>query len=73
MDIEGSEIDALNGSIGIIKRDKPRLAICVYHKLTDLWKIPLLINNILPEYHLYLRHHNGISYACETVLYAIYS
>jgi FkbM family methyltransferase len=73
MDIEGSEIDALNGSIGIIKRDKPRLAICVYHKSTDLWKIPLLINTILPEYHLYLRHHGGINFAKETVLYAIYS
>lgn len=69
MDIEGAEVDALNGARNIIQRHKPKLAISVYHKPTDLWKIPLLIHEFVPEYTFYLRHHHGMQ--TETVLYAV--
>ena len=68
MDIEGSEQDALLGAAGIIRRDRPRLAICIYHKPEDLYEIPFLIKELVPEYRLYIRHHSD-TYA-ETVLYA---
>lgn len=69
MDIEGSELDALKGGQKIITRDKPRLAICVYHKYEDFIDIQKYIKGIVPEYKFYLRHHN---YAGpDTVLYAI--
>ena len=68
MDIEGSEQTALRGAVNVIKRDKPRLAICIYHRPDDLYKIPFWIKQTVPEYKLYLRHHNS-GYA-ETVLYA---
>jgi FkbM family methyltransferase len=71
MDIEGAEIDALTGAAGIIKRDKPKLAVCVYHRPGDLWEIPLLIHDILPDYEFYLRHHYGYSCQFDTVLYAL--
>ncbi|ADY54932.1 methyltransferase FkbM family [Syntrophobotulus glycolicus DSM 8271] len=67
MDVEGAEIDALNGCKGIIKENKPDLAICVYHRLTDLWRIPLLIHEFEPEYKLYMRCHSIAT--LETVLY----
>jgi FkbM family methyltransferase len=67
-DIEGAEIDALKGAINIIKRNKPKLAICVYHKPTDTWRIPFLLKKILPEYKLRLRHYGDLMY--ETVCYA---
>jgi hypothetical protein len=69
MDIEGSEIDALNGAAGIIRRDKPKLAVCVYHKPSDLWKIPLLVHNLQPKYQFYLRHYSN--HLSDTVLYAM--
>ena len=69
MDIEGSELNALKGAANIIKIQKPKLAICIYHKLEDLWEIPLYILSLAPEYKFYIRHHSNYDY--ETVLYAI--
>lgn len=69
MDIEGSEINALHGAEKVIRRDKPRLAICIYHKPEHFYEIPFLIKEMVPEYKFYIRHHSG--YASETVLYAV--
>ena len=69
MDIEGSEYYALIGAKGIIKRDHPKLAICVYHKPDDFFKLPQLIKKLYPGYKLYFRQYE-LS-AEETVCYAI--
>ncbi len=69
MDIEGSELSALHGAEKTIRKSKPKLAICVYHKPEDLITIPQYINSVVPEYKFFLRHHQFISW--ETVLYAI--
>lgn len=69
MDIEGSELNALRGAEKIIKRDKPKLAICIYHKPEDTIDIPSYILSLVPEYKLYIRHYSYS--AAETVLYAI--
>ena len=55
MDIEGFELKALEGAREIIKRYKPELAICVYHKYADIIDIPRLIKNLAPEYNILLR------------------
>ena len=69
MDIEGSELEALKGAEGIIRRDKPKLAICIYHNKEDIVAIAEYIHEIVPDYKFYMRHHNWG--ATETVLYAI--
>jgi FkbM family methyltransferase len=69
MDIEGSELKALYGGEEIIKKQKPKLAISVYHKLEHIWEIPLYLKLIVPEYKIFLRHHSPLEY--ETVCYAI--
>ena len=69
MDIEGAEPQALRGAENIIRTQKPRLAICIYHDLKHLWEIPFYIKNLVPEYKIYLRHHTNLEY--ETVCYAI--
>jgi len=58
MDIEGAETKALEGAKRIITETKPDLAICVYHKISDFWRIPLILNELAPEYIFYLRSHN---------------
>lgn len=68
MDIEGGEMDALEGAKSIIARDKPRLAISIYHKADDLWRIPLYIKSILPEYNICIRHYTQSQ--TETICYA---
>jgi FkbM family methyltransferase len=69
MDIEGSELKALYGAEKIIKNQKPKLAICVYHKPEHLWEIPLYLKRIVREYKIFLRHHSPLEY--ETVCYAV--
>lgn len=69
MDIEGAEYEAIKGAEKTIKRYHPKLAISIYHKIEDIWKLPKLIMDICPDYKLYLRHYS-ITQA-ETVLYAI--
>lgn len=69
MDVEGAEMDALRGAKETILKNKPKLAICIYHKDRDFIEIPDYILSLVPDYKLYVRHHSfSIN---ETVLYAI--
>jgi FkbM family methyltransferase len=69
MDIEGAEEVALEGAKESIKKNHPKLAISVYHKANDFWKIPELIFNIRDDYKIYLRHYTESIY--ETVMFFI--
>jgi len=69
LDIEGAEQDAVEGAKETIKKYKPILAICVYHKAEDWYKIPQKVLEIEGGYDVYLRHYmEGIF---ETVMYFI--
>jgi FkbM family methyltransferase len=68
MDIEGAETFALKGAMETIKKFKPKLAISVYHSLTDFFEIPKLIDELNLGYKFYLDHFTHM--AGETVLYA---
>jgi FkbM family methyltransferase len=69
LDIEGAEIDALNGAADTIRKYHPRIAACVYHLPEHLWEVPLLLRKLLPSHSLHLRYHgfNGF----DAVAYAI--
>ncbi|MCL2206517.1 MAG: FkbM family methyltransferase [Fibromonadales bacterium] len=69
MDIEGAELNALNGAKRIISEQKPKLAISIYHKPEDIWEIPSLLLDFVPGYKFYIRHYSLC--AEETVLYAL--
>lgn len=69
MDIEGAEGMAIEGARKTILKNHPRLAICVYHKDTDFWKIPEQVLLIRHDYNVYLRHYTeGVA---ETVMFFI--
>jgi len=68
MDIEGTEFDALHGAKRVIVRDKPLLAISVYHRTGDMLAIMDYLRCLVPEYRFWLRHYSiGVA---DTVLYA---
>jgi FkbM family methyltransferase len=71
LDTEGAEAAALRGMKCSIQTSRPAIATSLYHRPADLWELPLLIQEILPEAHFYLRAHafNGF----ELVLYVIFS
>ena len=69
MDIEGAELATLTGAREVIQRAMPILAICLYHRPTDLWEIPRLIKEIAPSYHLFLRRYCNDQW--EQVCYAV--
>ena len=69
MDVEGAEMEAINGAENIIKEFKPRLAISLYHKPDDIWQIPIKLKSLNPNYEFYFGHHSPVRW--ESVLYAI--
>ena len=69
MDVEGAEQNALKGAIKTIQRDRPQLAISIYHTPQDFVEIPLYLHKNLKNSVFKLGHY--CPNAAETVLYAI--
>jgi len=68
LDIEGSEQAALEGARRLIQESRPGLAVSVYHLPTDIWRIPLLLSDMLgPRCSFFLRRHSRT--IADTVLY----
>ncbi|NOU92724.1 FkbM family methyltransferase [Paenibacillus sp. LMG 31456] len=69
MDIEGGELSALKGAKESLKAFRPKLAITIYHQISDFENIARYINDLNLGYRFYLGHYT--IYAQETVLFAI--
>lgn len=72
MDIEGSEVKAIDGAKNHIIDDHPKLLISVYHNHEDIWKIPRMIEEICSGYTFYLRFYGSNIFPTEIVLIGIY-
>lgn len=70
IDVEGAEEQALLGGQAVLRRDKPKLNVALYHRSEDIFKLPLLLRSIDPSYRLYLRQHPHIP-AWDLNLYAV--
>lgn len=69
LDVEGAELKVLQGAEKTIRKYRPRLAICIYHKGEDILEIPEYILSLHSDYRLYIRHYH-IS-GSSTILYAV--
>lgn len=60
-DVEGSEREAVLGSVETVKRCEPRLMVSLYHRNEDLFALPLLLHRLFPNYRgFYLRRRCGV-------------
>ncbi len=69
-DVEGLEYHALLGSKNLIQACQPDLLVSMYHKSEDVFKLPLLVKCLNPNYSLYLRRLPYVP-AWDLNLYAI--
>lgn len=70
MDIEGSELKALDGMKQTIKNNHPKLYVCAYHRNEDLYSLPAKILETDSSYKIYFRHSKYIP-AWESNFYCI--
>jgi FkbM family methyltransferase len=68
LDIEGAELNALRGAEQTIHAFRPKLAVCLYHSLSDFIRIPLYLDGLQLDYRFHLGHVT--SNHEETVLFA---
>ncbi|NFN94987.1 FkbM family methyltransferase [Clostridium botulinum] len=68
MDIEGEEVNALNGASNVIRNMKPNMMISAYHLVEHIWKIPETIKNIDSSYKIYAGHQPMAPFEIEFYL-----
>jgi FkbM family methyltransferase len=68
MDIEGAELEALQGAESTIRKHKPKLAISIYHDVSHFFQIPRWIDSLDLGYVFHVRHFT--IHDCETMLFA---
>lgn len=57
LDIEGMEARALRGARATIRRDRPTLAVCAYHRADDYWRLIDEVLAIRPDYRIAIRQY----------------
>ncbi len=55
MDIEGQEEAAISGGVNQIKKGA-KMLVSAYHRSEDIFLLPILVNQINPDYKIFLRH-----------------
>ena len=67
-DVEGADYETLLGMKNTLKMFKPKLNFSAYHRFEDIFRLPILIKELNPNYKIFLRHHPYIP-AWDTNLY----
>ncbi|MGN0453509.1 MAG: FkbM family methyltransferase [Ruminococcus sp.] len=56
-DVEGTEKEAICGMKNLLRTQKPKLSVAVYHRTEDLCTLIPIVKSANPDYKIYLRHH----------------
>jgi FkbM family methyltransferase len=73
IDVEGLDKEAISGAKEQISKYHPKMHIDTYHKLGDIFEVPLLIHSIDPTYKFYLRLTNSTEKRMMFVVTCIYA
>lgn len=57
-EVEGSELEALVGAQKTIVKNKPKLAVALYHKAEDILTLPKYLRNLDMDYKIGFRQHD---------------
>lgn len=68
VDVEGAELDLLNGAIETIKNQKPILTISIYHKASDFFEIIPWIANLNLGYEFEIEKDHPWPFLADTVV-----
>ena len=69
LDVEGAEEEALNGAKKHIAEDKPKMAVALYHRASDLWELPSQIERLGGKFSYSLRHYSQT--IDDSIIYAL--
>lgn len=69
LDVEGAEEEALRGASRTIGGSRPRMAIALYHRAADLWRLPAQIEALGGRYAYSIRHYSQT--IDDTIVYAL--
>ncbi|MEI8342344.1 MAG: FkbM family methyltransferase [Verrucomicrobiota bacterium] len=69
LDVEGSEVEVIDGMDETIARFRPQLAISIYHNHSQYIYIPYVLMSKLKNYNFYLKHYSFERW--EVILYCI--
>ena len=68
LDVEGSELEVVNGALKTIQKDKPILLISIYHRPEDFFYIKPIIDKLDLGYTFMVRKTSPFRVTSETVL-----
>ncbi|WP_179025118.1 FkbM family methyltransferase [Shewanella sp. Scap07] len=68
LDVEGAELQVIEGAKNILKEHSPKLAFSAYHEPNHIWEILAAVSEINPNYQFYFTHHS--QQLIESVIYA---
>ena len=69
LDLEGADQMAIAGAVETLVKNRPQLALSIYHFVSDFWEIPHFIMRLLPDYDFYLEFYSFERW--ETILYGV--
>ena len=70
INVNGYEKEALEGCRKTITKHSPGLAVCMCYDYDDIWKVPSMIEEMVPEYKFYIRHYGNCVVPTDFVLFS---
>ena len=60
IDVEGAEAEVIAGAEKTVAQYRPKLLLAAYHRSEDLFRLPMMLLQMQPNYRLYMRKHPGL-------------